>query len=135
MAFAVGIGQRAAVVSAAGCGVPACVPGFAPFSQRMRRNVQCPNDTECSASRIVSARVRVATEGPAVTYDSPEVGEVSFGWDGPLRIAGRSEPLGDYARFDNPYCHAPHGSGRYVIDHAGRRLVIDFPTNEYHDTP
>jgi hypothetical protein len=85
--------------------------------------------------RIVGARVTVAAEGPAVTYDSPGVGEISFGWDGPLRIAGRSEPLGDYARFDNPYCQAPYGSGRYVIQHAGRRLVIDFPTGEHHDTP
>jgi len=87
------------------------------------------------AQRIAGARVTVTANGSAVTYAAPGVGDVSFGWEGLLRIAGRVEPLADYLRFDNPYCRAPYGSGRYEIKHAGRRLVIDFNTAEHSDTP
>jgi hypothetical protein len=70
----------------------------------------------------------------AVHYGAPGIGEVSFGWEGPLRVAGRAEPIGDYARFDNPYCRSPYGSSRYEIAYAGHRLVLDFNTGERTET-
>ncbi|MBC7365186.1 MAG: hypothetical protein H7343_00010 [Undibacterium sp.] len=74
------------------------------------------------------------TDALAVDYAAPGVGRVNYGWDGPLRIDGRAEPLTDYARFDNPYCLSPYGSGRYEISHAGHRLLLDFNTGERRET-
>lgn len=67
-------------------------------------------------------------------YHAPGIGHVSFTWDAPLTINGRIEPLGDYARFDNPYCVSPYGSGRYVINGVERKLVLDFNTAERTET-
>jgi hypothetical protein len=82
-------------------------------------------------ARIAAAKV-AASDG-AVKYQAPGLGEVRFGWDGPLRIAGRNVALGDYPRFDNPYVRTSYGQDRYVITGAGRRLVIDFKTGEHED--
>jgi hypothetical protein len=62
---------------------------------------------------IAAAPVRC--EGLRVVYDSPSVGELAFGWTGPLLVGGRELPLHDYPRFDNPYCQAAVGDRRYVI--------------------
>jgi hypothetical protein len=82
--------------------------------------------------RIAAAPLTVS--GLDVHYRAPGLGELAVGWDGPLRLAGREIPLGDYARFDNPYCVSPYGSGRYEISHAGHRLVLDFKTGERTET-
>ena len=83
---------------------------------------------------IAAAPIESDAETLFVDYQAPGVGHVSFAWDSPLRIEGRSEPLGDYARFDNPYCQSPYGSGRYEIRHAGKMLVLDFNTAERTET-
>lgn len=85
--------------------------------------------------KISAAPISFAPSTLAVDYDAPGVGRITFGWEVPLRIDSRAEPLSDYARFDNPYCLSPYGSGRYEITHAGRRLVIDFKTGEHNETP
>lgn len=69
-----------------------------------------------------------------VRYVAPGLGEVSFGWEGPLRVANRDVPLTNFPRFDNPYCHTAHGSSRYEIAHAGHRLVLDFASGEREET-
>jgi hypothetical protein len=64
--------------------------------------------------------------GLEITYQAPGIGEVTFDWDGPLRVDGREIPLGGYARWDNPYTQAEFGTGQFVIEHSGRRLELDF---------
>ena len=81
--------------------------------------------------RIASAPV-VASD-TTVKYRAPGLGQVSFGWQGPLRINGRSIPLSGYARFDNPYTRTAYGQDRFVISTAGHRLVIDFKKNEHRE--
>jgi len=81
--------------------------------------------------RIAAAAV-AATE-TAVKYRAPGLGEASFGWEGPLRIAGKEIPLGGHPRFDNPYVKTAHGQDRYVIAAPGHRLVIDFRTGEHRE--
>ncbi len=61
-----------------------------------------------------------------VTYRAPGVGEIRFAWEGPLTVDGEPVSLEGYRRFDNPYCQADFGQGRYEIVHAGERLTIDF---------
>jgi hypothetical protein len=41
-------------------------------------------------------------------------------------VDGTSIPLDDYKRFDNPYCQAEYGRGRYEIAYRDERLIIDF---------
>jgi hypothetical protein len=72
------------------------------------------------------ASAEVQCEGLHVTYGSPTLGEVTFGWTGPLRVGGREIPLHGYPRFDNPYCQADLGSERYVIKHDADQLILDF---------
>jgi hypothetical protein len=83
-------------------------------------------------ARLAAAKLD-ATES-SVKYRAPGVGEVSFAWEGPLRVAGRTIPLTDYMRFDNPYARVPWGTGRYQIAHAGHRLIIDFDKLEHKET-
>jgi hypothetical protein len=83
------------------------------------------------ATRIAMAPLEFC--GLAVRYHAPGVGNVRFGWEGPLEIDGRVVPLGDYPRFGNPYCHSPYGSGRYEISCAERRLLIDFNTGRHEE--
>jgi hypothetical protein len=83
------------------------------------------------SKRIAAAPVKASDL--AVSYHAPGLGDVAFDWDGPLTVHGRAEPLTDYARFDNPYCHSSYGSGRYEIAHAGHRLVLDFNTGERNE--
>ena len=74
--------------------------------------------------RIASADCRV--DGLSVDYVAPGVGQIQFDWHGPLRVNGEPQSLGDYARFDNPYCHSVYGSGVYPIQYDGRALELDF---------
>ncbi len=83
---------------------------------------------------IAAAPIASDAEELSLDYHAPGVGPVSFSWDGPLTINGRAEPLADYARFDNPYCVSPYGSGRYEIALAGHKLVLDFNTTERTET-
>jgi len=80
------------------------------------------------------AKATIKVDGLSITYGAPGIGVISFGWDGPLRVNGRDEPLADYGRFDNPYCVLPYGSSRYEIAHAGHHLVLDFKTGERRET-
>jgi hypothetical protein len=84
-------------------------------------------------ARIAAAPVDAADT--TVKYRAPGLGAASFGWEGPLRVGGRSIPLGDYRRFDNPYVKTDYGQDRYVIKGGGHRLVIDFKTGEHRDGP
>ncbi len=72
------------------------------------------------------SEAKIAATPSSVVYAAPGLGEVRFAWDGPLRVAGKVIPITEYARFDNPFTRTPWGQGRYVISHAGHRLVMDF---------
>jgi hypothetical protein len=85
------------------------------------------------AAHIAAARLEWGDR--AVRYAAPGVGLAEFGWDGPLTIDGRAAPLGGHARFDNPYCRAEHGSGRYLIAHGDQRLRLDFPAAVRQEWP
>lgn len=75
-------------------------------------------------ARVSGAPLRV--RGLDVSYHAPGIGEVSFGWKGPLRVNGVDVPLRGYPRWDNPYCRAEFGSRRYTIEHGDKRLSLDF---------
>ena len=68
----------------------------------------------------------VGASGLNLSYDSPTVGLVEFGWHGPLRVEGEQVQIHDYPRFDNPYCQAEFGARQYAIRHSGQTHTIDF---------
>ncbi|MDR2932367.1 MAG: hypothetical protein LBV27_04600, partial [Oscillospiraceae bacterium] len=58
-------------------------------------------------------------------YQSPSLGEVGFGWNEDLTVNGTVIPLGDYDRYDNPFCKAAFDSRERRIQVAGQDYVID----------
>jgi len=64
----------------------------------------------------------------AVRYAAPGIGLAEFAWEEPLTVDGQPICLGDHGRFENPYCCAEHGSGRYEITFRRHSLMLDFPT-------
>ena len=67
-------------------------------------------------------------DGLNVNYAAPGVGQVEFGWSGPLLVDGRETPLQGYARFGSVYGAAPFGSGVYRFELGEQRLDLDFNT-------
>ncbi len=61
-----------------------------------------------------------------VAYQSPSVGEVRFGWTGPLPVAGVAIGPRGYPCFDNPYCQAGFGERRYRVRCGDEQLELDF---------
>jgi hypothetical protein len=84
-------------------------------------------------TRKIAAAPLVATDS-SVRYGAPGLGEVSFAWDGPLRVAGREIALHEYRRFDNPYTNVAWGQSRYEIQHGGLKLIIDFARDLHQET-
>ena len=68
--------------------------------------------------------------GLNVTFHAPGVGRIDFGWDGPFTVEGTEVPLRDYPRWRNPYTLTEFDSNRFVIEHEGESLIIDFSTGE-----
>ncbi len=62
----------------------------------------------------------------SVTYGSPSVGEVRFGWEGPLLVAGEEVPLSGYPRMQNRYARVDFDSPVYRIDDGAFGLELDF---------
>jgi ribosomal protein S18 acetylase RimI-like enzyme len=73
---------------------------------------------------ILAAPIRC--DALRAVYTSPTVGEICFGWTGPLTVAGREIPLHGYPRFSNPYGETELNERRYVIRQGDKKAVIDF---------
>lgn len=70
------------------------------------------------------SQTTVTSDGVRISYDSPTLGRMTFGWDEPLTVGGEEcELRGDY-RYDNPYCHALFDTDSIVITKSGRSHVI-----------
>lgn len=96
------------------------------FNQIVRLELGAERDYG-SFERFVEAirAAPVRCEGLSVRYGSPSLGEVRFGWTGPLRVGEREIALSGYWRFDNPYCRAEVGERRYVVSYDAEELVLD----------
>ncbi|NLH50033.1 MAG: hypothetical protein GX444_15745 [Myxococcales bacterium] len=66
--------------------------------------------------------------GDRLTYESPSLGEVVVGREGPLTVAGETVDLGPFARWDNPYSFQEYGAQITRIHYDGQRLELDFQT-------
>jgi hypothetical protein len=84
---------------------------------------------------VANALVDVRPLGPSrlgvspgydVVYDSPSVGELSFGFATPFTVNGAVEALAAYQRFDDPWAQVPFTSQRVSIDASPYRVELDF---------
>jgi hypothetical protein len=79
---------------------------------------------------VSAARVEIEMNGLAVSYQSPSLGEVEFGWSGPLTVAGAEVPLRRELRYDNPFVRAPRFAPRMEVQAGGSRLILDFERSQ-----
>ena len=68
----------------------------------------------------------VRCDGLHVHYESPSVGLVTFGWTGPLQIAGQDIALHSYPRFDNAYCQCSFTDPAVHIQRGEQTLTLNF---------
>ena len=62
----------------------------------------------------------------AVVYESPSVGTVEVGWDGPMTVAGDAVDLGPFPRWSNAYAEVEFGTLVTQINLEELRLELDF---------
>ena len=68
----------------------------------------------------------VKAVGLEVTFVSPSVGQVQFGWKSPLLVGGSEVDIHAYPRFDNPYCQVEFTARQYNIQYDGQTYHLDF---------
>ncbi len=82
------------------------------------------------ASWAAAIQAATVTIGDKIVYESPSLGEVEVGADGPLTVDGTAVDLGPYARWDNKYCTQEFGTNRTVIEFGTQRLDLNFETGQ-----
>jgi hypothetical protein len=90
-------------------------------------NRQKDGDFATFVEKIAGARL--SFRGLSVTYDSPSVGRIRFGWRGALTRNGVKVSLRDYPRYDNPYTHTPFPAEVITVAHGQHRLRLDLNGN------
>lgn len=65
-------------------------------------------------------------DGLNVRYASPSQGLLEFGWEGDLRKDGRTIPLNDYPRYDNPYAQADFPAAVIEVNLGKDNLRLDW---------
>lgn len=83
-------------------------------------------DGEFAAFQARVAALPVKFDGSNVTARTLRDDELRFGWDGPLLLNGREQPISDFPRFDNPYVQAPWPASELEVRHGKQELVLDF---------
>ncbi len=68
----------------------------------------------------------VACDSLGVTWHSPSVGKLGFGWSAPLEVKGVNIPLNNYPRFENQYSSIPFTAPQIRIRDRGQELLLDF---------
>lgn len=82
---------------------------FAAFQEKVR----------ASPATLEKQFARFATAGGTT---------LSFGWDEPLRVDDREQPVTGFKHFDNPYCVVPWPAEQIEIRHGDHQQMLDFST-------
>jgi len=79
-------------------------------------------------SEIKSASLEIESLklGYDISYKSPSQGKIAVAWEGPMKVKGEEVDLGDYPRFDNPYCSQEFGTKKTVIEFEAQLLELNF---------
>jgi hypothetical protein len=65
-------------------------------------------------------------KGFDVVYGSPSQGEMRFGWDGPLVVAGEEVAITGYPRLDNPWSQTAYDASGTIVSDGDWGAVLDF---------
>ncbi len=68
--------------------------------------------------------------GQNVEYQAPGIGQVRFGWDGPLTMDREVINVENYPRYDNPYVQAEFDPNEIHIKANERELYLNWKTGE-----
>jgi hypothetical protein len=80
-------------------------------------------------AKAVSA-AKISCNSLGVKYQSPSLGDISFGWKEPFCSKGQPVALHNYKRFDNAYCQSDFTSPRVRIKRGREELRLDFERGE-----
>jgi len=72
------------------------------------------------------SQAAIEVKGLQVAYRAPGIGELQFGWSGPLTLDGKPIRLHNYPRWDNPYAHVEFDSEQFHVEFNGKSLDLDF---------
>jgi hypothetical protein len=61
-----------------------------------------------------------------VSFQSPSLGKIEFGWNGPLRLDGQEISIENYPRYSSPYSQADFPSEQITIDLNEHSLRLDW---------
>lgn len=67
-----------------------------------------------------------ASAGFDVSWESPSVGELTFGWDSPLTVEGEEVPIHGYARVESPWAAVPHLEPTFGVEAGDHVVELDF---------
>lgn len=65
-----------------------------------------------------------------VSYHSPSLGRIQFGWKSPLRLDGQEISIKDYPRYGNPYVQAEFPSETIQVSLGEHTLDLDWPKGQ-----
>ena len=68
----------------------------------------------------------ITIDGSGVSYESPSIGTVAVGTQGPMTVAGTPVDTGSYERWDNAYAYQEFGTTETVIELDNQRLKLEF---------
>ncbi len=75
-------------------------------------------------------RVPTVDDEGLVVFESPTVGEVRVGWEGPMTVAGEEVDIGPYDRWDNAFVQQTRGESRLRVRFDDHLFVLDFEAGE-----
>ncbi|MBN2550437.1 MAG: hypothetical protein JXB15_14835 [Anaerolineales bacterium] len=81
-------------------------------------------DFQTFMERILQAEVQFYPS--RVSYYSPSLGRIQFGWKGPLRLDGQEITMNDYPRYGNPYTQAEFPSESIQVSLGEQTLTLDW---------
>jgi len=64
--------------------------------------------------------------GDSVKYQSPAVGLVEVGWEGPMVVDGNEIDIGPYPRWDNEFVTQEFGKAKCLVTYGETTLELDF---------
>ena len=72
------------------------------------------------------SRVRLS-EDLELIFNSPYLGTVEFGWQGPAIVNGKEIVFNNYPHFHSPYTKSDFGIGEVRLEKGDKSLWLDFP--------
>ncbi len=76
--------------------------------------------------RVAESRLRLS-EDLELIFNSPYLGTIRFGWQGPAIVNSKEIALGYYPHFHSPYTKSEFGSGEVLVEKGDKSLCLDFP--------